>query len=110
MATKKRAGSKKGTASKSKKKPLVVNDPPIVISGGGGVIPLKPGRRGSHVRIKYRNTNNVQTTRVPRHNTSGDITGAVVELTTTQGGVTSTQTYPMISDDKYEISVTFTTT
>ena len=48
MATKKSAGKKKGTASKSKNSAVLGNDPPIIVSGGGGG-PLIPGTRPPNV-------------------------------------------------------------
>ena len=103
----------------ARNRPLDVGEPPIIVTGGGGRRRrrlrddgAKDGSkrhilRGSNVDVEYDDTNGVHKHRKPQHDTSQDITRAVVELTTTNNGQTTTRPYTMISDDEYEISITF---
>jgi hypothetical protein len=78
-------------------------DPPIVVTGGGG----NQFGRGSRIRIRYRDTNNIPKERTPRHPTSKDISHVVVTHKTVQGGVSTSVPYTLMNGDSYEIEVIF---
>ena len=52
MATKKKAGSKKGSAQKLEAA-VLANDPPIVVSGGGGGAPKARGSARNNITVGF---------------------------------------------------------
>ena len=115
MAAKKKSDTRKKTTSK-RKKPILPVDPPIVVTGGGGNQARAREKskgdknrvlRGSKIRIKYLDTEGVSKNRTPKHDSSKDITQAVVTFTTTENGLPTSQSYILLSESDYAIEVVF---
>src|SRR5215213_8168868 len=112
MATHSTAASKQMSGTTRRKPIIMAIDPSIVVSSVSGRLLTRRSAakgskagilRGSKIRIKYKDTNNVDKNRTPRQNSSEDLVGAIVTLTTTERGVTVSRPYRMLSDDDYLI-------